>query len=289
MGILLLKLFLAPLLVVASTLAGRRWGPDVTGILVALPIVAGPILFIAYQQHGADFASDAARSSLLGLVSLAAFAVVFSCAARRFGWLPALATSWVAVLAVDAGLSIVHVPTLVALAVTLVAAVAGMMVRPRIEPALPGGSVHPSWDLPGRALATGALVLTVTTAASVLGPHWTGLLAPFPVATSVVAAFVHARHGPSVTTRTLAGVLMGLFGFATFCLTVAVLVRPVGGAAFALGAASTVIVQLLALRMRAVIHRRTGPPMRVRGRGRSRDQRRDRGAGWRGRSTHART
>jgi hypothetical protein len=60
-AILLLKLLLAPSLVVASTLAGRRWGPDVAGILVALPIVAAPILFITYQQHGARFASDAAN------------------------------------------------------------------------------------------------------------------------------------------------------------------------------------------------------------------------------------
>jgi hypothetical protein len=74
-AILLLKLSLARLLVVASALSGRRWGPEVAGILVGLPIVAGPILFISYLLHGADFASDAANSSLLGLVSLAAFAV----------------------------------------------------------------------------------------------------------------------------------------------------------------------------------------------------------------------
>lgn len=44
----LLKLVLAPALVVVSSLAGRRWGPELAGALVALPIVAGPILFITY-------------------------------------------------------------------------------------------------------------------------------------------------------------------------------------------------------------------------------------------------
>jgi hypothetical protein len=50
MYVLALKLLLAPLLVVASSLAGRRWGPRLAGILVVLPIVAGPILLILYAR-----------------------------------------------------------------------------------------------------------------------------------------------------------------------------------------------------------------------------------------------
>lgn len=222
-GILLLKLFLAPLLVVASTLAGRKWGPGIAGILVGQPVVAGPILFITYLQHGADFASDAATSSLLGVVSLAVFAVVFSRAARRFGWSATLVTGWTAVLVTDAGLSVIHVTVLAAFVVTLAAIVAAMIVMPGSEPERQGERAlpsSPSWDLPGRAVATGVLVLAVTTASGVLGPHWTGLLAPFPIAISVVAAFVHAQHGPVETARTLVGALMGLLSLSAFCLWV---------------------------------------------------------------------
>ena len=60
MYVLALKLLLAPLLVVASSLAGRRWGPRLAGILVVLPIVAGPILLILYLDHGSAFTADAA-------------------------------------------------------------------------------------------------------------------------------------------------------------------------------------------------------------------------------------
>src|SRR4051794_576159 len=42
--ILALKLSIAPCLVMASSLAGRRWGPQLVGLLVVLPLVAGPIL-----------------------------------------------------------------------------------------------------------------------------------------------------------------------------------------------------------------------------------------------------
>jgi hypothetical protein len=252
-AILLLKLFLAPLLVVASTLAGRRWGPDVGGILVGLPVVAGPILFITYLQHGSDFTSEAANSSLLGLASISTFAVVFSHAARRVGWLATLATSWTAVLAVDVALSLVPVTALVDLAITLAATVAAMILMPRFDPERPGEldqPLSPSWDLPSRAIATGILVLAVTTASGALGPNWTGLLAPFPTAISVVAAFVHAQRGYTATARTLAGALLSLFSFATFCLSVTILVRPVGGSAFVVGASVTVAVQLLAVRIR---------------------------------------
>ena len=134
MEILPLKLFLAPLLVVASTLAGRRWGPHLTGVLVALPIVAGPILFISYRGHGPDFAAAAAGSSLLGLVSLAAFAVVFARASGRFGWLATSALGCAAVLVVDVLLSFVHVSVLVALLITLLATTIATGLLPRTEP-----------------------------------------------------------------------------------------------------------------------------------------------------------
>lgn len=248
-----MKLFLAPLLVVASTLAGRRWGPGVAGILVGQPVVAGPILFITYVQHGANFASDAATSSLLGVVSLAVFAVVFSRAARRFGWPATLAAGWTAVLVVDAALSVIHVQVLAVFVVTLAAIVAAMIVMPRSEMERHGERVLPSppwWDLPGRAVATGVLVVTVTTASGALGPNWTGLLAPFPVAISVVAGFVHAQRGHAETARTLMGVLVGLVSLSAFCLSVSVVVRTAGGAAFLAGVAVAAAAQVLAVRSR---------------------------------------
>src|SRR6478672_5281841 len=63
MSLLLVKLTLAPALVVGSSLAGRRWGPEASGLLVALPLVAGPILLIVDLDHGAHFASRAAAGS----------------------------------------------------------------------------------------------------------------------------------------------------------------------------------------------------------------------------------
>jgi hypothetical protein len=243
---LLLKLLLAPLLVVGSSLAGRRWGAPVAGTLVALPIVAGPILLVACLEQGPRFGARAASAALLGLVSLAAFTVVFAWCSRRTGWAGSLAVAWLVTLALDLGLARLRVPAAAAFAVVLVTAWLALRAFPRVPPetatASPG---WPWWDLPGRAVATAALVVAVTTAAATLGPSMTGVLAPFPIATSVVAAFVLAHQGTDGAVRTLRGVPRGLLGFAVFCLLVAVLVEDLGTpATFAVAVAVTLLVQL---------------------------------------------
>jgi hypothetical protein len=60
------KVLLAPLCVVAVSLAGRRWGVAVAGVLGGLPVVAGPILLVETLLHGNDFGADAAAGTLLG-------------------------------------------------------------------------------------------------------------------------------------------------------------------------------------------------------------------------------
>jgi hypothetical protein len=241
---LLLKLLLAPALVVGSSLAGRRWGPEVSGTLVALPIVAGPILLITGLEQGTAFGARAAASALLGLVSLALFAVVFAHASRYTGWVGALAVSWMVCLAADLGLARLAWPAWLSLPFVLLCGGLAAKALPRAALAGPEPPRWPWWDLPGRAVATAALVLVVTGVAATVGPRLTGVLAPFPIATSVVAGFVLAQQGTGGAIRTLRGVPRGLVGFAVFCCLVAVLVRPLGtAAAFLIAGASTVTLR----------------------------------------------
>ena len=178
-------------------------------------------------------------------MSLAVFTVVFAWCSRRTGWVGSLAAAWLATLALDLGLARLDVSAFAAFAVVLAAAWLALRAFPP-SPAEPASAtpVWPWWDLPGRALATAGLVVAVTTGAATLGPAMTGVLAPFPIATSVVAAFVHARQGSDGAVRTLRGVPRGLLGFAVFCLLVAVLVERLGTpAAFAVAVATTLAVQ----------------------------------------------
>jgi len=117
----------------------------------------------------------------------------------------------------------------------------------------------PWWDLPGRAAATVALVLTVTTLAGTVGPQVTGVLAPFPIGISVVSGFALAQRGSAAAVHVLRGIPQGLLGFSVFCFLVATLIRPAGtGAAFVVALACTLAVQLL---WRRALSRRTRQPV----------------------------
>jgi hypothetical protein len=248
MSLLLVKLTLAPALVVGSSLAGRRWGPEASGLLVALPLVAGPILLIVDLDHGAHFASRAAAASLLGLVALASFAVVFARVSRRRGWLVAVAAGWLAFLAVALGFSTVVLPAGAGLAIALAAyALAPRLMPPGSRrPASPRAQL-PVWDLPARAAATAVLVLGLTGAAAGFGPTLTGVLTPFPISNTVLAAFVLVLEGPAHANAFLRGFLRGAFGFVAFCFLVAVLLIPLGtAAAFALALCGALAAQLVA-------------------------------------------
>jgi hypothetical protein len=272
---LILKLFLAPALVVASSMAGRRWGPALTGTLVALPIVAGPILGITCIEHGQAFAAKAASASLLGLVSLALFAVVFArlCRAPRTGhWAVTLVLAWLVCLVADLALARLPSPPLVSLCLSFAATACGARALSRTEERGGTGVLDrarelpspPWWDLPARAGATALLVAAVTTAAAHLGPALTGVLAPFPIGTSVVATFALAQGGPAVAVATLRGVLRGLWGFAAFCFLVAVLAQPLGGGpAFGIATVCTPALQLAVGRLPAAAAGRRRPATRA--------------------------
>jgi hypothetical protein len=264
--LLLVKLTLAPALVVGSSLAGRRWGHQVSGLLVALPLVAGPILLITELEHGSRFAARAASASLLGLVALACFVVVFARVARERGWPAGVAAGWLAFVAVALAFSATSIPAGVGLAL----AAGAFALAPALLPADPHEADRPlaalpAWDLPARAIATALLVLGLTGAAAGLGPALTGVLTPFPVSTSVLAAFVLALEGPAPADALLRGFLRGAFGFAAFCFLVAVLVMPLGVApAFALALCGALAAQLLARlvagRAAAVVTSDDSPP-----------------------------
>jgi hypothetical protein len=222
--VLLLKLTLTPILIAAATLAARRWGPTIGGWFAGLPLTSGPVsVFLALEQ-GRPFAATAARNSILGLIGVAAFGVAYSRAAMRFGPLGCLvagfttyAIATIASQKLDAGPWATFAVVCAALCLALVA-------LPR-TPASESQTPPPWWDLPLRIIAATAMVLAITTAAATLGPSWSGLLSPFPVFSSVLAAFAHAMSGRGAATRLQRGVVVGVFSFAAFFLVVALLVE----------------------------------------------------------------
>ncbi|MEO5965621.1 MAG: hypothetical protein ABIR11_09160 [Candidatus Limnocylindrales bacterium] len=124
------KLVLTPLFVASTSLAGRRWGPALSGWLVALPLTSGPIaLFIAIEA-GTDVARQAAGGSLL-----------------------------VAALAFDAvGFAVPPMPPVLTYGL-LLAAVAVFLATLQRSPTKGRSTLAPpAWDIPARVVVATVLV-----------------------------------------------------------------------------------------------------------------------------------
>jgi hypothetical protein len=222
-GTLVLKVALAPMLVVVVTLAARRWGPRVGGMLIALPVVAGPILLVIALEHGEAFGARVARGALLGVVALSAFCVVFAAAASaRMRWPAVLLLGWAAYAGVAAAGSRWDAPPLAGFAISLAALLLARAFFRGDDQTQARSPSRPPWDLYARAGSTAALVIVLTTAAGALGPAVSGVLTPFPVAASVLGAFTLAHNGPVASRALLRGFVAALPGFAAFFFIVAV-------------------------------------------------------------------
>ena len=243
----LLKLGLAPTLILVATLAGRRWGPAVGGWLAGLPLTSGPVSFILALEQGPQFAARAALGTLFGLVSLASFCLAYGAASRRAGWPGCL----------GAGLGGFAVSTLVlegatmplglafALVCAVLAGVGALMTGS--APTRPPPRLLPG-DLGMRMAIAALLVLILTSVAAALGPALAGSLSPIPVFGAILAVFAHRDQGGAAATQLLRGMVLGSFGFATFMLVVGGLLdRLAVGPTYAIASASALGVHGLSL------------------------------------------
>jgi hypothetical protein len=241
---LALRVLLAPCFVVCASLAARRFGARIGGVVAGLPVIAGPILLVLALQHGSSFASRAAVGVLLGMVGLAAFVLAYVAIARWRSWPSAVVAAYAAfALAVVAmrPLSVGALPALVIACGSLVLTLGLLPRPPRVEAA----TLAPArWDMLFRAACTAVAVVSVTAIAATLGPHLSGLVTTFPIITAVLAVFTHAHGGRDEAIRLLRGFTVGFFSYAAFCFVVAMTIRPLGvGGCFALATVLALCVQ----------------------------------------------
>jgi hypothetical protein len=243
------KVTLAPSFVVGASLAARRFGARIGGLIGGLPVVAGPILLAYAIAHGRAFAAGAAAGTLLGLVSLTAFVVVYGRLATHLPWSVSMLGGWLAFALATVLFTFVSVPASGALLLAGAALLAGLAALPRPRPQARRHPPPPAWDLPLRAGCALALVLALTALAGWLGPQLSGLLAPFPIIATVLATFTHAQRGRDELLLMQRGMVSGFGAFALFFFTLAVTLRHMStAAAFALATAVAVAAQAAVLR-----------------------------------------
>ncbi len=247
--ILGLRLFMTPLLIATVTLIGRRWGPGVSGWLIGFPLTSGPVSLILALQYGSGFAAQAAVGILGGLISICAFNLAYSVVSRRGNWLISATAAAVAFLVVTAIQNSVSLALLPTFALALIAIGSALRLIPKH--ALPMGAAQVSrWDLPARMIVATTFVLALTGLAPLLGPQLSGLITPFPVFGTVLAAFAHHQQGAAAARNLLRGMTVSLLGVTGFMLAVGGLLTSLGiGWTYALAVVVVIVVNGLAFRM----------------------------------------
>lgn len=249
MNIFLFKVLATPLFIGTATLAGRKWGPVVNGLIVGLPLTTGPISFILAHQYGLEFAAKTAAGNLAGQISMCVFCLTYSLLAQKKPW------QWSAVGAVAAYLLATFLlnkftwqlwPGFFVLLFTIliVLFILPFQVIPQKK------AIPPAWDLPARMGLATAFVITLTAFANLLGPQLSGLISTFPIFGVIFASFTHFQQGPQAAANLLRGVVLGSISYAFFFLSIGLSLVPLGIApAYSIALASALLVSGISYRI----------------------------------------
>lgn len=214
--ITLFKILLTPALIWAVSMAGRKWGPAVSGLLIGLPLNSGPIALFIALEHGAAFARQTTTAIILGVIADITFCLAYGwLAALRQPWPVAMAGGWVANILTTLALDQIHTTALIAFAAAAGSLLLLNLLLPR-APRVEENGKTPWWDIPARMVVATAFILALTGLASALGSQLSGLLATLPIYTSILAGFNHHLLGPSAGVRFIRGFAVGLFAFLAF-------------------------------------------------------------------------
>lgn len=252
----LIKLTVTPILVGLMSLALRYWGPTAGSILIGLPWMTGPVVFILGQERGDAWVASTSVGVQLGVIALVGYTAGYTLMARRFGWLVSQTVGTLAFALVAFLIQgLAAFPAIVAEAGALAALIVlyrAIVIPP--EASVPGKL--PWWDIPARMLATAILVVIISLSADKLGPTWSGIIATFPVIMTVIGTFTHAQWGGEAVRRLFRGVMLSLVSFVLFFVAVQAIVVQIGlvpAYAVAILTSITTSATFVLLRRRGVI------------------------------------
>jgi hypothetical protein len=230
----LIRVLLAPLAVVAGTLAQRRFGYAVSGLILGLPLTSLPLLWLVALQHGTAFASSMTGALLVG--SIAEAVVLWLYARLTIHLSPALALVG-ALGAFALAAEAVNLLRLSALLAGFITAI-GFAAALRWWPA----TTKDDNSSQGRSLlwlrVTLSAVFTIVLVALAgrLGPVLAGLIDALPAMSLMMAFTTHQEHGSGASSRFLHGITRGSFSYLAAMIVLAELLRT-GNLLFAFAAA----------------------------------------------------
>jgi len=254
MNIPALKLILAPIIIGSASLAGRKWGPAVSGWIVGMPLTSGPVIFFVALSNEKAFAANAALGVLSGGLSLVAYALTYSWLAVKFRWQIAITGSLLVFSVSTVLLQNFTFPLMPVFLLLCAALVIGLWFMPKDAVETESENKPGRWDIPGRIFIGTSFILLLTGIAPYIGSRLTGLLTTIPLYVTILSIFAHRNQGPAAAAHVLRGLLYGMFAFTGFFITLSLLIEQINlAAAFGAAIITALIIQGSSL---WILHRR---------------------------------
>lgn len=219
-----LKLLITPLLMLSISLAAKRWGTHIGGLLSGLPVTSASVMLFLSLEQGAGFASMAVPGALAGVAAIQATYLFYFIVTRRvsasMGCIAALAFYVAAALLMN---WLGSLTASIAITLCLVASIVGITSK-GVEESKGHCVPVPKWIIPMRMLTATLLLLVITVGAQWLGPVVSGFLAPIPVIAWPLAVFAHVHGGRYELGAIVRGNAIGAVGVIGFYLTLKLMV-----------------------------------------------------------------
>jgi len=222
---MLLKLTIAPLLILLITYAQKRFGSFVSGIIPGLPITSGPISYFIALEQGKLFAANSAVASLYGMSGIGLFCFSYLVVSRRFGVFKSLFTA----LSIWCVFSIITlffpVDIIVASVVSLCILLGLTVISTKLNISVDAKPLNARWELPVKMVLVTSFIMLVTFISQHIGSAWSGLISTFPVILAVMGSVAHFSNKQASTFKILNGGIIGSLGGCVFFAVIALALK----------------------------------------------------------------
>ena len=242
MFLLLLRVCIVPLIVVGGTLAQRRFGNAVGGLLIGLPLTSLPLLWLVALQRGNDFASSMSGAIVLGASAQVVVIWVYAALAPRISPTLALCGALGSFVLMIGALNLLDLSVVLASVVATVGFAVALYWWPHTES---GSEETGRYRLVLRVAISAGFTLFLVTLAGRIGPGFLGLVAALPVMSLTMAFVTHRELGANASAQFLHGVTKGSFSYVASMLVLAGMLRTGEiGLAFLCATGVAVVIQL---------------------------------------------
>jgi hypothetical protein len=229
---LALRIIIGPLGVLAGTVAQRRLGPAVAGLVIGLPLTSLPLLWLVALQRGGAFTGTMTSAILIGSISegfvLWAYAKMTTRCTPMVALLGALGVFAVSVTTIG----MFHFSALIAGLLTAAGFALALRWWPESSTDVVAQNVRSRLLL--RVIAATVFTIVIVTMAGKFGALLSGLVDALPMTTLLMAFMTHQEQGPDATSKFIRGVLRGSFSWVVSTVVLAI-VLATGHVLFAFG------------------------------------------------------